>query len=95
MARDEKLIIRLTDDVKDEFQTIAEGMGMTMSALGSFVVGDFVRRTKDEKVMREKMMEVASDKMTAAIAEMFADPDFDRKAEQFASEFLQNAINQK
>lgn len=55
MARDEKVVIRLTDDVKAEFQTVAESMGMTISSLGSYVIGDYLRRLKNDKVIMEKM----------------------------------------
>lgn len=55
MARDEKVVIRLTDDVKNEFQEVAGTMGMTISALGSYVIGDYLRRLKNDKAIVEKM----------------------------------------
>lgn len=55
MARDEKVVIRLTDDVKSEFQVVAESMGMTISSLGSYVIGDYLRRLKSDRAITEKM----------------------------------------
>jgi len=56
MARDEKVIIRLTDDIKSEFQQIAEEMGMTISALGSYVIGAYIREQKNKVAFQEKMI---------------------------------------
>jgi len=42
-ARDEKVMIRLSSDVKKEFQALANEYGMTMSAMAAFVIGQFVR----------------------------------------------------
>ncbi|MBY6270396.1 hypothetical protein [Parageobacillus thermoglucosidasius] len=51
MARDDKVIIRLRSDVKEEFQRIADELGMTISALGSYVIGKFVRENKKSEMM--------------------------------------------
>lgn len=56
MARDEKIIIRLTEDVKGEFQMLAEELGMTISALGSYVIGAYVREQKNKMAFQEKMI---------------------------------------
>lgn len=42
MARDEKLVIKLEERMKFQFQAYADRMGVTMSALGAFVVGQWV-----------------------------------------------------
>lgn len=49
MARDEKIVIRLTDTVKEDFQSKAEEYGMTISALGSYVIGRFIAEEKQRK----------------------------------------------
>lgn len=42
-ARDDKVIIRITEEMKIQFQKQAEKRGMTMSSLGAFVIGDWMR----------------------------------------------------
>ena len=64
MAREDKVIIRLTVEVKQKFATIAEEMGMTVSALGSFVIGSFVRQQEKvvmpmQEAMKRALVEAA------------------------------------
>lgn len=40
--RQEKVIVRLNPDMKDRFQKFASEMGITMSALGAYVIGQWV-----------------------------------------------------
>ncbi|MFB7138010.1 MULTISPECIES: hypothetical protein [Terrabacteria group] len=54
MARDEKLVIRLVESVKEDFQAYSEELGMTMSALGSYVVGEWIRQQKNKERLEEK-----------------------------------------
>lgn len=72
MARDEKVVFRLTEDIKQEFQTVAEGLGMTISALGSYVVGDYLRRLKNEKAFQEKLIEPTVQQMSQQMKELDA-----------------------
>lgn len=46
MAREEKIMVRLSKSIKDDFQALAEEHGMTMSALAAYVIGQFVRTQK-------------------------------------------------
>lgn len=46
MARDQFIKVRLNADIKADFQELANEYGMTMSALGSYVVGSFVKQQK-------------------------------------------------
>lgn len=46
MARDQFVKVRLNADIKAEFQELANEYGMTMSALGSYVVGSFVKQQR-------------------------------------------------
>lgn len=45
-TRDEKIMIRLTKEVKDDLAAIAKELGISVSALAAYVLGDYVRRTK-------------------------------------------------
>lgn len=63
MARDERINIRLRADVKEEFQRMADELGMTISALGSYVIGKFVRENKKNAALQEKMIEPMIDEM--------------------------------
>lgn len=42
MARNVVIHIAVRDDVKENFAKIASGYGMTMSALGSYIIGQYV-----------------------------------------------------
>ncbi|WP_461202943.1 hypothetical protein [Anoxybacillus sp. TBDG-1] len=69
MARDERIIIRLRTDVKEEFQRLAEDMGMTISALGSYVIGKFVVDHKRNRELQEKMIVPAVNELVKMIAD--------------------------
>ncbi|MCL6588178.1 MAG: hypothetical protein K6T72_17085 [Anoxybacillus sp.] len=69
MARDERIIIRLRADVKEEFQDMAEQMGMTISALGSYVIGKFVVDHKRNRELQEKMIMPAVNELVKMIAD--------------------------
>jgi antitoxin component of RelBE/YafQ-DinJ toxin-antitoxin module len=45
-TRDEKIMVRLTEQVKNDLAAIAQEMGISVSALAAYVLGDYVRRTK-------------------------------------------------
>lgn len=57
MAREEKIIIRVSEEMKTDFQTLAESMGMTMSGLGAFVIGNYMREETYKREMQEKLLE--------------------------------------
>lgn len=42
MARDETIKIRITTEKKEQLQSIADDMGLTMSALGAYIIGQWV-----------------------------------------------------
>lgn len=42
MARNATMHIAVRDDIKEKFAKIANGYGMTMSALASYVIGQYV-----------------------------------------------------
>lgn len=46
MHREDKVIIRLNGQVKEEFKKIADEHGLTVSAMGAYVLGQFVRTQK-------------------------------------------------
>lgn len=74
MQRDDKVIIRLSVEKKEEFQKLAEDLGMTMSALGAYVIGNFLRTQKkvlDPLVL--EMGEVAKKAVEKAVAEAKAE----------------------
>ena len=42
MARNETIHVAVRDDIKERFSKIAFGYGMTMSALASYIIGQYV-----------------------------------------------------
>jgi hypothetical protein len=42
MARNSTIHIAVRDDIKEKFAEIADGYGMTMSALASYIIGQYI-----------------------------------------------------
>ena len=42
MARNVQIHVAVRDDIKEKFAKIAHGYGMTMSALASYIIGQYV-----------------------------------------------------
>jgi len=42
MARNATIHIAVRDDIREKFARIADGYGMTMSALASYIIGQYV-----------------------------------------------------
>lgn len=74
--REAKVIVRLTVEKKEEFQQLAEELGITMSALGAYVIGNFIRTQK--KVLDplvSEMGEVAKQAVERVAAEAKAEAE--------------------
>lgn len=80
MARDAKIIIRVSEDMKEDFQTMAEDMGITMSGLASYVLGNFMREEKLKRSMQEKMLEQVSPELMSTIQGGMKDPQMIQQA---------------
>jgi predicted transcriptional regulator len=70
MARDCKVMIRLSEDVKNDLQIFAEEYGLSMSAFAAFVIGQYLRNQKKVQAplidslkigMLEVMKDIVSD----------------------------------
>lgn len=64
MARENKVMIRLTDDIKNDFKQMAEDYGMTISALGSYVIGKYVQEEKRKRKLQEEMLNPMVEKVS-------------------------------
>lgn len=69
MARDSKVIIRLTDEIKEEFQSLADEYGMTISALGSYVIGKYIQQERRGKEFQKQMVQPTVETMTKMAGE--------------------------
>ena len=50
--KDKKLVIRVTEETKNQFDQLAKELGISSSALGAFVIGGFIRSAnKSEEVI--------------------------------------------
>ena len=68
MARDIRVSYKLSENVHIQFKQIAEDYGVTMSALTSLIVGQWVyQQNKVVGPMIEVMREVVADQMQHAI----------------------------
>lgn len=43
MARDSRISIKVTKEVKEEFERIAAAYGLTKSSLGAFILGQWLK----------------------------------------------------
>lgn len=68
-SRDEKVIIRLSPDIKEKFERIANEQGLPMSTYGSVIIGQHVHQ---HEVMKQKMVEAVKDAVTRALNELFS-----------------------
>lgn len=69
MAREEYVKVRINADIKEEFQKLADEYGMTMSALGSFVIGSFV---KQQRQLIEPLIANLGEKIVDTVKEQIA-----------------------
>lgn len=46
MARDERLVIRMSSEVMEKIRNLAEGTGVTMSAYCAFILGQHIQQTE-------------------------------------------------
>jgi antitoxin component of RelBE/YafQ-DinJ toxin-antitoxin module len=76
LQREEKVIIRLSADKKDEFQRLAEELGMTMSALGAYVIGNFLRTQR--KVIDPLVTDIAE--VAKKVAERVAEAEAEERS---------------
>lgn len=61
MARDERVVIRIRSEVKDDFAKYAESYGMTISSLGSYVIGQWVANQKRMQPVVDRMQNAVID----------------------------------
>lgn len=96
MARDEKLMIRLDEKMKFQFQMYADRYGVTMSALGAMIIGQWVDAQNLQSQAREKVIETAQASVKNKLDEPLTDemveqlkataPGFVQMLESFANE---------
>lgn len=66
--REEKVVVRLNEQIKNDFQAIAEEHGITMSALAAFIIGGFVRQQKTIVApMNEQIMQIVGQTVQKAV----------------------------
>lgn len=91
-VREDKVIIRLTPELKTEFQEMAESMGMTMSGLGAFVIGNYMKEEKRKQEMQKSLLEQITPQFMDSIQNIdLSDP---RILKTMAETFTHLAANQ-
>lgn len=93
-SRQERIIVRLNPDMKERFQEIAGQYGITMSALGAYVIGQWV---VNQEGIRTQIPEKIKEVMLATIGEeMGVIPDFvDKYVDGVLCEMLKEELNKK
>lgn len=69
VARDERIIIRLKTEIRDDFAGYAELYGMTVSSLGSYVIGQWVANHKKMEPVYNKMQNIAVEALGVNVSE--------------------------
>ena len=70
MARNATIHIAVRDDIKVRFAKIANGYGMTMSALASYIIGQFVyNHEKIISPLGDEVKFLVMSKLSQAVAE--------------------------
>lgn len=71
MARLGRLNVMLEYEVKDKFHEIAVSFGLTDSALGAYLVGQYVHAQSQQKPMQEALQKVVSEAVEGQMKAMF------------------------
>lgn len=77
MARDEKLMIRLEEKTKWEFQRLADRYGVTMSALGAVILGQWVDQQREAGKVKDMLMVQAGEGLKEQLAKPITDEQFE------------------
>jgi antitoxin component of RelBE/YafQ-DinJ toxin-antitoxin module len=72
MARDCKVMIRLSEDVKNDLQIFAEEYGLSVSSFAAFVIGQYLRNQKKVndpiiESFKSVVLEVMKDKVNSEL----------------------------
>jgi predicted transcriptional regulator len=67
-VRDEKIIVKVSPEIKEKLQTICEEMGVSMSGYVAVMIGQIVRQTTmNEQVVRQVIEQAGMEGMKMAI----------------------------
>jgi hypothetical protein len=69
IVRDEKIIIKLSAEKKGELQAISEQMGVSMSAIGAYIIGQWLMQ---QQMINKPLMEKMNNLLADTIKEMVA-----------------------
>lgn len=76
LAREERIVVKVSYEVKEKFQEYAEAYGLTMSSLAAFVIGQWLNG-------QEKTIKPIMDKMVLNAV------NTDEKMTEFMTKFMQ------
>lgn len=95
MSRDYKIGLRLTQDMKQRFESIAEHMGMSVSGLAAYVIGDYVTKFEERQAMQKKMMDSSVETITKMADDRFKTEDMSKIFSMFAEQLMSQPKNEK
>lgn len=55
MARDSRISIKITADMKQELEQLAASYGLTISSLGAYIIGQFIHETNNKINNKERL----------------------------------------
>ncbi len=61
MARDMRVVFKLSEEKKNELAEFAKSYGVTVSALCALIVGEWLHRQRKVSPMIQEMMEIAKE----------------------------------
>jgi GH24 family phage-related lysozyme (muramidase) len=77
VARDEKLMIRLEERTKLKFQEWADRYGVTMSALGAVVIGQWIAQQERAMQERDFVLQQAAEAVQRQLSRPLTDKEFE------------------
>jgi len=82
VARDEKVVIRITAEVKEEMEKICASRGLTLSALGAYAIGTYVEQERKKNELTQKSLDVMLPSMQTLL-EGYAVEELNREKNSF------------
>jgi antitoxin component of RelBE/YafQ-DinJ toxin-antitoxin module len=71
MARNEQIHVAVRSDIKEKFAKIANGYGMTMSALASYIIGQYVYNHSSKNNIENKQYKDQTEQTNRERSESF------------------------
>lgn len=91
--KEAKMYLRLTEDVKNEFQGYADDLGISMSALATMVIGDYVRKMRKQREIESQMKNFSLDMIKQMADNNISEDKMQKMIQMAAQMFMPESTN--